>query len=111
MSAINFNEVFQSLETGVASIAKTSLQGYYDAAKADGENALESMKANLERWTQEVVSGTLTPDDLGYLLKEEAGLNEMTALKQAGLAEVKLDQFKGSLIGLIINTVTGLFKV
>jgi hypothetical protein len=111
MSTINFNEIFQSLLTGVESIAQDSLQNYYQAAKADGEDALESMKANLERWTQEVASGSLTADDLGYLLKEEAALDEMTALKQAGLADVRLDQFKDSLIGLVINTITAVLKV
>jgi len=111
MSTINFDQLFASLQTGVISIAKESLQDYYNVAKADGESALADMKANLQRWAEELASGALTTADLEFLLKEEAALNEMTALKQAGLAKVQLDEFKGSIINLIIATLSGLLKV
>jgi len=111
MSTINFDQLFQTLETGVASIAKQSFQDYYDAAKADGQSALENMKTNLQNWTTEVESGALTAEDLEFLLKEEADLDEMTALKQAGLAEVQIDKFKDALISLVVNTLTGFIKV
>ena len=111
MNTINFDQLFQTLETGVATIAKESFQNYYDQAKADGQSALVSMKTNLQNWTAEVENGALTTEDLEFLLKEEGALDEMIALKQAGLVEVQLDKFKAALISLVMNTLTGLIKV
>ncbi|UOE46237.1 hypothetical protein MTO98_17700 [Mucilaginibacter sp. SMC90] len=111
MSNINFDELYQQLQTNVISIAKASFQSYFDQAKSDGELALENMKENLQTWTAEVQNGSLTTDDLAFLLKGEEGLNEMLALKQAGLAEVQIDRFKQAIINLVVGTVTSLIKV
>jgi hypothetical protein len=111
MGNINFDELYQQLQTNVISIAKASFQSYFDQAKSDGQFALENMKENLQNWTAEVQSGALTTDDLAFLLKSEESLDEMTALKQAGLAEVQIDKFKGAIINLVIGTITNLIKV
>ena len=108
---INFDQLVQALEGSVESLAKSTLQEYLSQAKADGENVIDSLKANLQKWTIELENGTLTGEDLTFLLKEEAALDEMTALKQAGLAEVRIDQFKSDLINTIMNTVFDLVKV
>jgi hypothetical protein len=111
MNTINFDQLFQTLQTGVESIAKESFQNYYNQAKADGQSARDSMKTNLQNWTAEVGNGALTAEDLEFLLKEEDALDEMIALKQAGLGQVQLDKFKNALISLVVNTLTGLIKV
>lgn len=111
MSTINFDQLFQTLETGVETIAKQSFQSYYDAAKADGQSALASMKTNLQNWTAEVENGALTAEDLEFLLKEEGNLDEMISLKQAGLAEIQIDKFKAALVSLVVTTLTGFIKV
>jgi hypothetical protein len=111
MTTINFDQLFQDLKTGAITLAKTSLDSYVEQAKADGQAALDAMKTNLSHWTQEVENGAMTIDDLEFLLQEEAALDEMTALKQAGLAEVRIDQYKNALINLVLGTVTGLIKI
>ena len=111
MSTINFDQVFKDLTSGVESIAKDSLKDYESEAKADGKKALNDMKSNLQQWAKEVETGSITKEDLGFLLQEEEGLTEMTALKQAGLAEVHIDQFRNSLINMVVGTITGLVKV
>jgi hypothetical protein len=111
MIAINFDQLFQDLKTGVITLAKASLDNYVEQAKTDGVAALDAMKTNLTHWTQEVENGALTMDDLKFLLQEDAALDEMTALKQAGLAEVRIDQFKDEVINLVLGTVISLVKV
>ena len=108
---INIDQLIQALESGVDSLAKSTLEDYLNEAKTDGENAISDMKSNLQKWTLEFESGALTADDLAFLLKEQAALDEMTALKQAGLAEVKIDQFKADLINMITNTIFSFIKV
>ncbi len=111
MSTINFDQLFESLKNGVESVAKDSFQDYYSQAKADGQSALKSLKGNLQQWTLEVENGDMSTDDLVFLLKGEEALNEMIALKQAGLASVHIDQFKNGLVNMIISTLTGFVKV
>jgi hypothetical protein len=111
MTTINFDQFFQDLKTGATTLAKASLDTYVEQAKADGQAALDAIKTNLSHWTQEVENGSLTVDDLEFLLQEEAALDEMTALKQAGLTEVRIDQFKNALINMVLGAVTGLIKI
>jgi hypothetical protein len=111
MSTINTTQLIQTLESGVASLAESTLHDYLDQAKTDGENALSTLQSNLEKWTLELESGDLTTEDVAFLIKEQAALDEMTTLKQAGLAEVRIDQFKADLTTLVINTLFNLIKV
>jgi hypothetical protein len=111
MNTINFDQLYQSLLTGAESIAKTSFLQYFNQAKSDGTATLESMKDNLQLWTTAVQTGAMTAEDLSYLVKEQADLDKMIALKQAGLAEVQLDAFKNALVNLVIGTIASVIKV
>lgn len=111
MSVINIDQLVQALESNVETLAKTTLQDYVSQAKADGQNAIGSLKSNLQQWTLELESGALKADDIAFLIKEEGALDEMTALKQAGLAQVKIDEFKTNLLTTITNTVFDFIKV
>jgi predicted Ser/Thr protein kinase len=111
MSAINFEGIFKELESKVESIAKDSLKDYEQQAKADGQTALNNAKENLQQWIKELETGSITREDLGDLLQEEEALTKMIALKQAGLAEVRVDKFRNDVINMIVSTVTGLVKV
>ena len=111
MSTINFNQFFQSIESGVESLAKTSLHDYVAEAKNDGKTIVDLMKEELQQWATEVGEGALTEEDLGFLIKEQAGLSEMTALKEAGLAEVRIDEFKTGITNVITGAVAGLVKI
>jgi len=111
MSTINFDQLVQNLESGVETLAKSSLTEYEQAAKTDGINAIDNMKSNLQVWSQAVANGSLTFEDLGFLLKAEESLNEMTALKEAGLAEVRIDEFKVGLVNVITGGIASAIKV
>jgi len=110
-TTVNIEQLIQALESGVETLAKSTLEDYISQAKTDGENAIDSMKINLQKWTLELESGALTASDVAFLIKEQAALDEMTTLKQAGLAEVKIDQFKSDLINMISNTIFNFIKI
>ncbi len=111
MSTINFDELYTELANGVETVAKNTLQDYEKEAKTDGINAIDNIKNSLQHWTEEVENGAMNTDDLAFLLKSEEGLAEMITLKQAGLAEVHIDEFRNGLINMILSTLTGLIKV
>ena len=111
MNGINFDQLYENLKSGVESVAKESLEGYVSQATRDGKNALQEIRSNLVRWATEVETGALTREDLQFLLQEETELEELTSLKEAGLASVQIDKFRNGLINMIIGTVTGAVKV
>lgn len=111
MITVNFDQMYESLKSGIESVSKNTLHDYLTEAKEDGRQALESIKENLQHWAEEVENGAMTYEDLEFLLKGEEGLNEMMALKQAGLAAVHIDKFKEGLINMIIGTVISVIKV
>lgn len=107
----NFDQLMQSLESGVESIAKTSLSDYLNNALQDGENAISSIKSNIEQWAVEAEKGSLTYQDLAFLTKGNEAVNEMTALKESGLSAIRLDEFKNNIINLVLDTVFSFIKV
>lgn len=111
MGAINLNQFYKSIENGVESLAKSTLQDYVKQAKTDGQSVVDGMKGYLQQWTAEVEEGALTREDLEYLVKEEAALCELTSLKEAGLAAVHLDAFKLGVTNVITSTIASVIKV
>ena len=105
----DFNQLLSALKDGVARLAAQSLQDFRKAAVKDADAFLEKTRADLSRWAGELEAGTLTQDDFEFLVKGKQDLAEMQALKQAGLALVRVDQFRNSLLDLVIGTAIKLF--
>ena len=108
---INFSDIFKQLKTGVAGLAKTTVSHYINDAKTDAQNLLTEMKDDLERWTKMLISGQLTTKDFEWLVNSEKDSIKMAALEQAGLAMIRIDQFKNSILNLIVDTVFKIIKV
>ncbi|MBN9485252.1 MAG: hypothetical protein BGO70_03110 [Bacteroidetes bacterium 43-93] len=108
MSTLEFDELFETLKDGVSSIAKETIGKYAEQATAEGQKALKTLKGDLKSWTEDAKNGDLSAADLDFLLKGREELTEMHALEQLGIAKIQLDKFKNGIIGLIVNSVTGL---
>jgi hypothetical protein len=105
---LDFNNVFNTLKTGVVNLAETTLSNFVAAASQDGLAFLDALKTQLEGWVQQVATGALSASDLEFLVLAQKDLLAMTALKQAGLAEIAVDQFKNDVINLVTSTLTSL---
>lgn len=108
MSAINWDQLFNELKSGIGSLAATMAGDYLAAAKQDGQQMLESLKTDMQTWASQLAAGQLSADDLEFLVLAKKDLIAMTALKQAGLALVKADAFKAAVLNLIVGTLTKL---
>jgi len=108
MASIDFDSLLKTLKDGISSLAVTTVKDYAKQAKADGMNLLETLKTDLQTWTIEVGEGKLTLDELDFMVMSKKELIQMNALKQAGLALVKIDEFKNGVLNLIVQ---GLFKL
>ena len=103
-----YQDYLDALKPALQSLAKDTLASYTQQATADGQAFLDTQKANLNKWTQQLVSGDLSRADFTDLVQGIQDLAELVALKQAGLAAARLDGFRTSLMNLVIDTA---FKV
>ena len=108
MATIDFESLLKNLEDEISSLAVSTVKDYADQAKKDGLNMIEALKTDIQNWSQEVIDGKLSKDDLEFLVMSKKELIQMNALKQAGLALVKIDEFKNSVLTLIVNGLTAL---
>jgi len=105
----NFNDFVEAIEEGVKEIAKRTLKGFKDEAVEDTKAFLEMSKDDLERWTRLLANGDLSHEDFEWLLLGRRDVAELYALKQKGLALVRLDRFRNALLDLIIDTAFDAF--
>lgn len=108
MPAINFQEIFNGLKDEAVKLGLSTFNAYKNQAKTDAVSLLENLKENLENWTIQLAEGKLSKSDFEFLILGQKELIEMNALKQAGLALIKADEFKNSLLNLIAKTIIGL---
>ena len=98
-----FGDFLNEVKTGGVEIAKQEAVGFLDAATKDVEAFLNDLKADLERWIQQLAAGQLSMTDFEFLVKGKKDLAQMVALKQAGLAAIRIDRMRNALIDLIIK--------
>jgi hypothetical protein len=108
MADINFQEIINTLKDEVVNLALSTFKDYKNEAKADALQLLDFMKENLKTWTIQLAEGKLSKADFEFLVLGQKELIEMNALRQAGLALIKADEFKNSVFNLITNTIVGL---
>lgn len=100
----NPTPLLRELKDGIAQLVAQTLHDHRKAAVADAAAFLKKTQADLDRWGRGLAAGTLTPEDFAFLVKGKRDLAEMQALKQAGLALVRIDQFRNAVIDLVIET-------
>lgn len=108
MADINFQQILDKLKDEVINLALSTFNKYKNEAKTDALQLLDELKENLKTWTFQLAEGKLSRADFEFLVLGQKELIEMNALKQAGLALIKADEFKNNLLNLITSTVLGL---
>ena len=106
--ATDFNTIFDQLKDGISNLAKSTVSNYVNDATSDATQLLNQMKADLQRWTLQLETGGLTTQDFEWLVNSQKGTLQMAALQKAGLAAIRIDQFKSSVFNLIVDTI---FKI
>jgi hypothetical protein len=105
MPPINFPDILNQLKTGLIDLAQTSLKDFAKDAKSDAQNLLNTLQDDLQKWTEQLAAGDIDINDFKFLLDAKKDLIEMAALKQAGLMQIKIDQFKNEAFNLVVNIV------
>jgi hypothetical protein len=105
MGDMNFPAILVALKDGVTNLATTNVQNYLNEAKADGFKLVDSLKTDIQTWEQELATGKMSAEDLEFLVMAKNEVIQMNALKQVGLGLVKVDEFKNSILHLVVKTL------
>ena len=105
----NYDDFINAIEEGVKELAQKILKGFKDEALTDAKAFIEASKGDLQRWTKLLKQGELSQDDFEWLVMGRKDVAELHALKQSGLALVRLDRFKNALLDLVIDTAFDVF--
>ncbi|UKJ07160.1 hypothetical protein [Solitalea lacus] len=100
-----FQNILTELKKDIIELAKLTFKNYKNEAETDVREFLTNSEEKLKRWTQLLAKKELTQEEFATLTKGLKDSAEMKLLKQAGLTKIRLDEFKGSLINLINDTV------
>ena len=106
---VDFSDFLSALEDGTKDLAKKTLKGFKDKALQDSKEFLRKSEEDLKRWTKLLASRELSQDDFEWLVLGKKDLAELHALKETGLALVRIDRFRSALIDLIIDTAFDVF--
>jgi hypothetical protein len=107
----NFKKIIEEILKEIESLAEGTFKEHKDKAFKDGKSFLDKIEDDLERFSNLLAKGELKAEEFKWLVRSKKDLAEMALLKQAGLAVVKIDKFKDSLLDLIIGRflkITGL---
>jgi hypothetical protein len=108
MAQVDFQKIFDQLRDEVGELAKKILKEYANEARRDAFQILDSTKVKLRNWAQLVADKQLSVEDFEWLLTSQKDLAQMHALKQAGIAKIRIDQFKDGVFKLIADTILGM---
>ncbi len=106
---VAFEKFFEALQARVEGLARSNWKDFVDAAEQDGKDYLEEIKEDLRRWTKLLAGGRLKKDEFRILVGSTEDLIKLTALRRAGLSQVRLQFFRTTIIGLVADTACDLF--
>jgi hypothetical protein len=99
----DFKKITEEILKEIESLAEETFKKHKDKAFKDGKAFLDKIEDDLERLSKLVLKGELNAEEFEWLVRSKRDLAEMVLLKQAGLALVQIDQFKNSILDLVIG--------
>jgi hypothetical protein len=101
----DFEQIFNDIKSQISQLAKLTVSKYATEAKQDAEEFLESSKEKLKKWTMLLAEGSIDSSEFEWLVNSQQGLAQMKLLTQAGLAQIRADQFKNAVLLVIVDVV------
>ena len=103
MANIDVGSIFKSVEDQSKALAEKLFKQYTHQALSDVRDFLQKSKDDLKRRVEDLDRGDIDKDEFESLIKGQADVAEMRALKQAGLAAVQIDTFTNGVLDIIVN--------
>ncbi len=107
-----FDDIFTEIKGKVVDLAKAEVKDFADSAAKDTKDYLQTSKEKLKKWTLLLVDKKLDGEEFEFLVNSQLGLGEMKVLTNVGIAQIKAEKFKNSVIHLVVDTIlTRVLKV
>ena len=104
-----FNDFVGTFKNDLLDFAKENFDEYKEELLKDGNSFLEKSKSDIQRWTEGLASGALSPADLEFLLKGKKDLAQMEALKQIGLSKIRISKITNGIIDVVVGSAVKTF--
>ncbi|MFQ5703471.1 MAG: hypothetical protein ACE5HT_05545 [Gemmatimonadales bacterium] len=106
--AEDFDRFLETLEERLLVLAHELIGDHAKALVSDGRDFVRDTEHDLREWAAKLASGKMTTEGFALVVRGKADLAKMNALEKAGLAAVKVDKLRRSLIDAVIETATAL---
>ncbi len=103
MANIDVGSILKLVENQSKALAEKLFKQYTHQAVSDVRDFLQKSAVNLKRWVEELARGEMDKDEFESLVKGQADVAEMRALKQAGLAAAQIDTFTNGVLDIIVS--------
>ena len=103
MAEIDVGSIFKSIEDQAKSLAEKMFKQYAHQAVSDVNDFIQTSRDDLKRWIEELARREIDKEEFESLVKGQADLAEMHALKKAGLAAVQIDSFVNSVLDIVVS--------
>ncbi len=104
-----FNDFISTVKNDLLDFAKENFEEYKNELLKDGSTFLEKTKSDIERWTEGLASGALSPADFEFLLKGKKDIAQMEALKQIGLSKIRISKITNGIIDVMVGSAVKTF--
>lgn len=104
-----FNDFVSTFKNDLLDFAKENFDEYKEELLKDGNSFLEKSKSDIQRWTEGLASGALSPADFEFLLKGKKNLAQMEALKQIGLSKIRISKITNGIIDVVLGSAVKTF--
>jgi len=99
----NIDTILKSVEDQSKALAEKLFKQYTHQAVSDVRDFLQKSKDALRRWVEDLDRGDIDKEEFESLVKGQADVAEMRALKQAGLAAVQIDTFTNGVLDIMVS--------
>ncbi|HST31388.1 MAG TPA: hypothetical protein VLK27_11185 [Chthoniobacterales bacterium] len=103
MADLDIGSILKSVEDQAKALAQKMFKQYTRQAASDVKDFIQKSRDSLKRWIEELARGEMDKDEFESLVRGQADLAEMHALKQAGLATVQIDTFVDGVLDIVIS--------
>ena len=102
----SFDDFLKTLKDNFVKTAREQLQEHAEAFVKDAKDFADETKDDLKTWAKELADGNMSLAGFELAVRGKADLAKMQALKQAGLAAIRIDKLKAAILDTVVNTAS-----
>ena len=100
----DFNQILKDIKDQLGPLAQKNLKEFAGQGKQDAEAFLEQSRAKLEKWVKQLADKEIDEAEFRWLVESEKAAAEMEALRAANAGTVRIEQFRDSVLNLVVKT-------